>query len=167
VRGDASHQASPGRGKTVGFVEAIYVAPSAGEGMERLGEAMALGGCGLVGDRYCEGTGHWSRFGRVCQVTLISVEDLEAIEDDAGVRVKDGEHRRNLVTRGVDLRDLRRKRIRIGAATLEHVGPRSVCRYIERITEPGMTNALKGRGGVCATVIEGGRIRAGDEVVAL
>ena len=151
----------------MGFVEGIYVARSAGEGMERVGEARALEGCGLAGDRYCEGTGHWSRFGRVCQVTLISAEDLEAIERDTEVRVKDGEHRRNVVTRGVDMRGLRRKRFRIGQATLEHVGPRSVCRYIERITEPGMTGALKGRGGVCATVIEGGTIRAGDEMVVL
>ena len=103
----------------------------------------------------------------MCQVTLISAEDLEAIERDTEVRVKDGEHRRNVVTRGVDMRGLRRKRFRIGQATLEHVGPRSVCRYIERITEPGMTGALKGRGGVCATVIEGGTIRAGDEMVVL
>lgn len=151
----------------MGFVKEIYLARNAGEGMERVGEARALEGCGLVGDRYCEGTGHWSRFGRVCQVTLISAEDLEAIERDTEVRVKDGEHRRNVVTRGVDMRGLRRKRFRIGRAILEHVGPRSVCRYIERTTEPGMTRALKGRGGVCATVIEGGTIRAGDEMVVL
>jgi hypothetical protein len=27
--------------------------------VERVGEVVALEGCGLAGDRYCEGTGHW------------------------------------------------------------------------------------------------------------
>src|SRR3712207_8156652 len=68
--------------------------------MERIGEVSAIEGCGLAGDRYCVGTGHWSRFGRVCQVTLMAAEDLAAIEKETGVRVRDGEHRRNVVTRG-------------------------------------------------------------------
>src|SRR5215212_6085943 len=46
-------------------------------------------------------------------------------------------------------------------------GPRSVCRYIERLTEPGMTQALKGRGGVCARVIENGTVRVGDKIEVL
>jgi hypothetical protein len=43
-------------------------------------------------------------------------------------------------------------------------GPRSVFRYIERLTEPGMTQALKGRGGVCARVIENGTVRVVGEI---
>ena len=148
-----------------GCVEGIYIARGAGAPMERVGEAAALGGCGLAGDRYCEGTGHWSRFGRVCQVTLIAAEDLDAIEKEASIRVRDGEHRRNVVTRGISLKSLRRgERFRVGEVVFEYRGPRSVCRYIERLTEPGMTQALKGRGGICARVIENGKLRVGDEI---
>ena len=135
--------------------------------MERVGEVAAIEGCGLASDRYCEGTGHWSRFGRVCQVTLIAAEDLDAIEKETGIRVCHGEHRRNVVLRGVNLGGLRRRRFRIGGATLEYAGPRSVCRYIERLTEPGMTQALKGRGGVCVRVVESGPVRVHDKVVML
>ena len=147
-----------------GFVEGLYVAREAGVPVERVGEVAALEGCGLAGDRYCEGTGHWSRFGRVCQVTLIAAEDLDAIEKETGIRVRDGEHRRNVVLRSVNLGDLHRRRFRIGGATLEYVGPRSVCRYIERLTEPGMTRALKGRGSICARVIGNGTVRVSDEI---
>ena len=133
--------------------------------MERVEEVAALEGCGFAGDRYCEGTGHWSRFGRACQVTLIAAEDLDAIEKETGIRVRDGEHRRNVVTRGIRLKTLRRgERFRVGEVAFEYVGPRSVCRYIERLTEPGMTRALKGRGGVCARAIENGTVRVGDVV---
>jgi MOSC domain-containing protein YiiM len=148
-----------------GFVEGIYIARGAGAPMERVGEVAALEGCGLAGDRYCEGTGHWSRFGRVCQVTLIAAEDLDAIEKETGIRVRDGEHRRNVVTRGMSLKTLRRgERFRVGNVVFEYRGPRSVCRYIERLTEPGMTQALKGRGGICARVIENGKLRVDDEI---
>ncbi len=151
-----------------GSVEGIYVARGAGEPMERVGEVAAIEGCGLAGDRYCEGTGHWSRFGRVCQVTLIAAEDLDAIEKETGIRVRDGEHRRNVVTRGISLKTLRRgERFRVGKVVFEYRGPRSVCRYIERLTEPGMTQALKGRGGICARVTENGTVRVGDEIEVL
>jgi len=152
----------------VAFVEGIFLAPEGGAQMKGVQAATALEGCGLEGDRYCAGTGHWSRFGRVCEVTFIAAEDLQNIEREIGVSVKNGEHRRNVVTRGISLKTLRRgERFRVGEVVFEYRGPRSVCRYIERLTEPGMTQALKGRGGICARVIENGTVRVGDKIEAL
>jgi MOSC domain-containing protein YiiM len=151
-----------------GFVEGIFLAPEAGAEMKSVQAVTAFEGCGLEGDRYCNGTGHWSRFGRVCEVTFIAAEDLDDIEPETGVSVKNGEHRRNLVTRGINLKALRRgEHFRVGEVVFEYRGPRSVCRYIERLTEPGMTQALKGRGGICARVIENGKVRVGDEIELL
>ena len=146
-------------------MEGIFLAPEAGAQMKRVEVTTALEGCGLEGDRYCAATGHWSRFGRVCEVTFIAAEDLDEIERETGVSVKNGEHRRNVVTRGISLKALRRgERFRVGEVAFEYRGPRSVCRYIERLTEPGMTQALKGRGGICARVIENGTVGVGDEI---
>ena len=148
-----------------GLVEGIFLAPEAGVEMRGVSAAKALVGCGLEGDRYCTGTGHWSRFGRVCEVTLIAAGALDDIERETGLGVKNGEHRRNVVTTGISLRTLRRgERFRVGEVLFEYRGPRSVCRYIERLTEPGMTQALKGRGGICARVIETGTVRVGDDI---
>src|SRR3712207_2216445 len=147
------------------FVEGIFLAPVAGAEMKSVRAATALEGCGIEGDRYCAGTGHWSRFGKVCEATFIAAEDLDDIERETGVGVKNGEHRRNVVTTGISLRTLRRgERFRVGEALFEYRGPRAVCRYIERLTEPGMTQALKGRGGICARVIETGTVRVGDDI---
>ena len=152
----------------VGFVEGIFLAPEAGAEMKSVQVATALEGCGLESDRYCAGTGHWSHFGRVCEVTFIAAEDLNYIERETGVSVNNGRHRRNVVTRWISLETLRRgERFRVGEVAFEYRGPRSVCRYIERLTEPGMTQALKGRGGICARVIENGTIRVGDEIEVL
>jgi len=148
-----------------GFVEGIFIAPEAGAEMKSVQAATTLEGCGLEGDRYCAGTGHWSRFGRVCEVTFIAAEDLHNIERETGVGVKNGEHRRNIVTRRISLKALRRgERFRVGEVAFEYRGLRSVCQYIERLTEPGMTQALKGRGGVCARVIENGTVRVVGEI---
>jgi MOSC domain-containing protein YiiM len=151
-----------------GFVESIFLTQEAGAEMKSVQAATALEGCGLKGDRYCVGTGHWSRFGRVCEVTFIAAEDLDDIERETGVGVKNGEHRRNVVTRGISLKALRRgERFCVGEVVFEYRGPRSVCRYIERLTEPGMTQALKGRGGICARVIETGTVRVADKIEIL
>jgi len=45
---------------------------------------------------------------------------------------------------------------------------RPPCRYIESITEPGMTRALAARrGGICVRVVESGLVRTGDEIELL
>jgi MOSC domain-containing protein YiiM len=151
-----------------GFVEGIFFAPDAGAKMKAFEIATVVDGCGLEGDRYCAGSGHWSRFGRICEVTFIATEDLDDIERETGVAVKNGEHRRNVVTPGISLKTLRRgEQFRVGEVIFEYRGPRSVSRYIERITEPGMTQAVKGRGGICARIIESGVVRVGDEIEVL
>ena len=147
-----------------GVVDEIFVTATGSAQMERVEEVRTIEGCGIEGDRYCEGTGFWTRFGDVCEVTLIEGEDLDYIEDELGIRVKSGEHRRNIITRSIRLDELRRKRFRIGEAILEYDRPRPPCRHVQDLSEAGMTRALKGRGGICARVVEAGRIRAGDTI---
>jgi MOSC domain-containing protein YiiM len=168
--GDSLERVARFEGRLImaGFVDSIFLAPEGGAQIQGVQAATALEGCGLENDRYCTGTGHWSRFGRVCEVTFMAAEDLDDIERETGVSVKNGEHRRNLVTRGISLKALRRgEHFRVGEVVFEYRGPRSVCRYIERLTEPGMTQALKGRGGICARVLENGKVRVGDEIELL
>lgn len=152
---------------TTGLVEEIYITSEGSAAMERVEEVRAVAG-GLAGDRYKEGTGYWTRYGDVCEVTLIEAEDLDEIEQEAGLRVNNGEHRRNIVTRGVRLHDLNGSRFRVGEVVLEYDRPRPPCKHVQDVTEPGMTRALRRRrGGICARVIEGGFIRAQDEIVTL
>jgi MOSC domain-containing protein YiiM len=147
-----------------GVVEGIYVTGEGSAAMKRVEEVMTIEGCGIQGDRYCEGTGYWTRFGDVCEVTLIEGEDLDYIENELGIGVKNGEHRRNIITRGIRLGDLRRKRFRVGEAVLAYDRPRPPCRHVQAMSEPGMTRALKGRGGICARVVQAGSIKVDDTI---
>jgi MOSC domain-containing protein YiiM len=148
-------------------VEQLFVAAAGGAAMRAVDEVQAVAGRGLDGDRYALRTGYWTDVDE-CQVTLIAAEDLETITRSSGVAVQDGQHRRNIVTRGVELRALAGRQFRIGDATFAFDRPRPPCRYIESITETGMTRALAARrGGICARVVESGVVRVGDLVEVL
>lgn len=146
-----------------GIVEDIYIATRGGAAMQRVDQVEALAGRGLAGDRYCEKAGYWTGVDE-CQVTLIRAEDLDETSRRTGVRLQHGEHRRNFVVRGLDLKQLAGQQFRIGEAVLQYDRPRPPCSYIASITEPGMTKALARCGGICAVVLESGVIRSGDEI---
>jgi MOSC domain-containing protein YiiM len=122
-----------------------------------------VGPGGLAGDRYATGSGHWQG-PDACPVTLIRAEDLARIERRTELPLAAGEHRRNLVVRGLRRRDLAGGRVRIGDAVLVITAPRPPCGYLERLTRPGMVRALNGRSGVCLRPETPGTLRLGDAV---
>ena len=149
-----------------GRVEEIFVTTQGSAAMESVEEVETVEGGGIKGDRYYEGTGFWAQYGDVCQVTLIEGEHLDEIEEQ-GLAIKSGQHRRNIVTRGVDLLALRGKRFTVGDVVLEFDRSRPPCKHVQDLSERGMTRALKNRGGICARVIQSGPIRPGDSIQEL
>ncbi len=125
-------------------------------------EAEAVPGSGLIGDHF-HGQGSGKR-----QVTLIQGEHLDAV----GAFLRDSSAdpsltRRNIVVRGINLFSLQDRRFRIGKAILEHTGPCHPCSRMEENLGPGGYNAMRGHGGITASIIEGGAIRVGDAVEKL
>lgn len=146
-----------------GHVERIRIATEDAAPMEAV-ESVAARPGGLVGDRYYEGTGYYSPYD-VCEVTFVAAEALEAIHEAFDIDLTDGRHRRNVVTRGVDVHDLLDHRFEVGEVTFEGTRPRPPCAHVERVAdEEGVMEALtEGRGGICADVKQGGPLRVGDE----
>ncbi|MGV3531133.1 MAG: MOSC domain-containing protein [Chthoniobacteraceae bacterium] len=145
-------------------LDSIFIATARGEPMQRLREVEAIAGEGLVGDRYLTGRGYYSR-ADPCQVTLIAGEALEVIQAVHRVHIWAGEHRRNLVTYGVPLRDLAGWSFQIGEVIFAYDRPRPPCGYLERITERGMTRALGEGAGIGAEILTGGWLHEGDPIV--
>jgi MOSC domain-containing protein YiiM len=146
------------------FVEEIYIVGDGGRPMQKVAQVEAVSGEGLMGDRYFLRTGYWTADDE-CQVTLIEGEALDQIRASSTVQVANGEHRRNIVTRGIDLEGLDGKTFSVGGAVLQYDRPRPPCRYIQSVSEPGMTKALGGnRGGICARVLSSGTIRVNDRI---
>lgn len=147
----------------LGTVEEIFVTGEGSAAMESVGEVETVEGRGIKGDRYYEGTGFWVQYGDVCQVTLIEGEHLDEIEAH-GLDIRSGQHRRNIVTRGVNLVGLRGKRFKVGEVVLEYDRSRPPCKHVQDLSERGMTRALRNRGGICARVVQAGPIRPGDAI---
>lgn len=142
-----------------GRVEWIGVRPARGMTMQALDEVLATAGAGLEGDRYKGGSGKRG-------ITLIQAEHLPAIAALAGhAAVEPALLRRNIVVSGLPLAALKDRRFRLGEALLEWTESCDPCSMMEAALGPGGFNAMRGHGGVCARVIEGGRIRRGDALV--
>lgn len=141
-----------------GRVEWIGLRPARDVPMREVGEARAQAGGGLAGDRYAGGSGSRG-------VTLIQAEHLPAIAALArAAALAPATLRRNLVVSGIPLIALKGQRFRIGGALLEGTAPCDPCSRMETALGPGGYNAMRGMGGLCARVIEGGALRIGDLV---
>ena len=152
--------------KEMPLVAEIYIAPEAGAQMRRVAGVEAVANRGLQDDRYFSDAGYWSE-SDPCEVTLIAQEDLEQASRETGLSFLDGRHRRNFVTRNIDLSGLMGRRFRIGSALFSAARPRPPCLYLQRLTEPGLARALVRRGGIGVHCFQSGTVRSGDPIVIL
>lgn len=144
-----------------GRVEWIGLRPARDVPMQVVDRVEASAGGGLAGDRYGGGSGKRG-------VTLIQAEHLPAIAALAGhLAVEPMTLRRNLVVSGIPLVALKGRRFRIGGVVLEGTDPCDPCSRMEDALGPGGYNAMRGMGGLCARIVEGGAFALGDAVEAL
>ena len=147
------------------IVLALYIATDARATMTAVEQLAAVAGRGLEGDRYFEGRGSFSRWpGEGRAVTLVQEEALDAILEECGIDLRGGRSRRNVVTRGVTLRDLNGRLFRLGEAVFRGARLCAPCRHLERLVVPGTFDAMKGRGGLRANIERGGVVRVGDVI---
>jgi MOSC domain-containing protein YiiM len=141
-----------------GHVRWIGLRPARDQAMHEVASAAAMAGKGLHGDRYAGGSGKRG-------VTLIQAEHLPVIAALAGhAMVEAATLRRNVVVAGIPLLALKGHRFRIGEVLLEGTEPCDPCSRMEAALGRGGFNAMRGMGGLCARILEGGELRVGDAV---
>ncbi|WP_448229269.1 MOSC domain-containing protein [Pseudoxanthomonas mexicana] len=144
-----------------GKVEWIGLRPARDEAMIATGTVQAIAGAGLVGDRYKGGSGKRG-------ITLIQAEHLPAIAALAQrPDLTPALLRRNVVVSGIPLVALKQRRFRIGTAVFEGTEECDPCSRMEDALGPGGYNAMRGHGGLCARIVEGGTFGLGDALEAL
>ena len=130
--------------------------------------ALALEGRGLEGDRSARG----ARAGHKRQLTLVQSEHLPVIATFLGRAVIDAALlRRNIAVSGVNLLAARSLfedqeiRVHVGdAVVLAITGTCDPCSKMEASLGPGGWNAMRGHGGMTASIEVGGTISVGDVV---
>jgi MOSC domain-containing protein YiiM len=137
----------------------IGIAEARRQELQAVDEADVKVGTGIDGEHHAT-SGKSNR-----QVTLIQHEHLDVVASLVGrERVAPELLRRNLAVAGITVWSLKDKRFRIGEVLMEGTGPCEPCSRMEENLGVGGYNAMRGHGGICARVLEGGRIRVGDIV---
>jgi MOSC domain-containing protein YiiM len=145
----------------VGRVEEIWVAPAAGLPARSLKSVSALAGKGLDGDRHVAGTGTFPSGLPGSALTLIQAEVCASFAPP----LLANEHRRNLVTRGVELNGLVGQDFTIGAVRCRGMRLCEPCRVIAGYAGRPVLRPLVHRGGLRADILADGTISVGDPVV--
>ena len=141
-----------------GQVHWIGLRPARDVPMRAVDSAEAAAGKGLRGDRYGSGSGKRG-------ITLIQAEHLPVIAALAGLATVDpATLRRNLVVSGLPLIALKGRRFRIGDVLCEGTASCDPCSRMELALGAGGYNAMRGHGGLCARILQGGTLRVGDAV---
>ena len=150
-----------------GRVEWIGVRPQDGGRPVAVADVRAIAGVGLQGDHYGGGARGKRHVTLIQQEHLAVVAKLLALRDGIVVPVPIDPSivRRNIVISGLNLLALRSHRFRLGDALLEFTEPCHPCSQMEAALGRGGYNAMRGHGGICARLIDGGLIRIGDTLV--
>jgi MOSC domain len=145
-----------------GMLEEIWIAAAAGEPARRLESARALAGRGLEGDRHVAGAGTFPTGVPGSALTLIAAEVCESFDPPLGP----DEHRRNLVTRGIDLNALVGCEFAIGGVRCRGMRLCEPCRVMQGYADRPVLRPLVHRGGLRADILEDGNLQVGDAVRA-
>ena len=143
-----------------GTVEVLSVAASAGEPAQLLAHARALAGRGLEGDRHVTGRGTFPSGPPGSALTLIEAEVCESFDPP----LEPSDHRRNVVTRGIDLNALVGRDFSIGEVRCRGMRLCEPCTVVQRYVGRPVLRALVHRGGLRADILADGEIRVGDTV---
>ncbi len=113
---------------------------------------------GLEGDHYAGRSGNRS-------VTLIQKEHIDAVASLLHKnKIDPSELRRNIVVSGINLLALKDREFKIGTAVLKMTGLCHPCSRMEENFGAGGYNAVRGHGGINASVISTGIINLQDKV---
>jgi MOSC domain-containing protein YiiM len=147
----------------------IFIAPESGARMMSVPTASLEAGRGIVGDRYHDGKGKFSKKLAAkgqddWQVTLIESEEIEAFLLAESLSFAQGDFRRNIVTSGVRLNALVGVRFVIDGITLEGVRLCEPCAYLAGLLTERLLPAMIGRSGLRARIIDTGLISVGGAI---
>ena len=122
--------------------------------------ARALAGRGLEGDRHVAGTGTFPSGMPGSALTMIEAEVCESFDPP----LEPGEHRRNVITRGIDLNALVGHEFLIGDVPCRGMRLCEPCTVVQRYAGRPVLRALVHRGGLRADILRDGTMRVGDPV---
>jgi|SRR3954451_12054124 MOSC domain-containing protein YiiM len=147
-----------------GAIESIHIASAAKRPTQAVDQVHAIPGVGLIGDRYAQQQGTFSKPEPDFELTLIEAEALESMKREYAVELAPGDARRNLVTRDVALNHLVGREFSIGEVRIRGIRLCEPCSHLQALTKLPVIKSLRHRGGLRAQILTEGIIHVGDRV---
>ena len=147
-------------------LHSIFICESAGLPMQAVNSIMAVQNEGLLGDRYQSKKGYWDPV-EGCQLTIITLDEINRAQKKLPISLELGQHRRNLVLEAIQPKKLINRSIQIGEAIFQFDKPRPPCGYLDQLVKKGTAKALRKNSGFCFKIVKGGQLSVGDDVLIL
>ena len=144
----------------MGKIEAINISNISEANTFYVNQAYLEKGKGIVNDRYYENFKEKKE-----QVTLISLEEINAFNNQINQNIEPKDFRRNIIVSGTDLNKLIDKQIKINQVILKIHEICQPCKYLQdRLKLPSLVKLLVNKSGVRAEIIKSGNLSVGDTI---
>ena len=144
----------------MGKIEAINISNISEANTFYVNQAYLEKGKGIVNDRYYENFKEKKE-----QVTLISLEEINAFNNQVNQNIEPKDFRRNIIVSGVDLNQLINKQIKINNITLKIHEICQPCKYLQdQLKIKSLVKMLVNKSGVRAEIITSGMLSVGDKI---
>lgn len=124
-------------------------------------------GKGIVGDRYYDETGTFSKKLKSLpdkELTLIESEKIDSFNKEFNFNFTYADFRRNIVTTGIELNDLEGKEFMLGNIRLRGVRLCEPCAHLVSLLVPELIPSMVGKSGLRAQIITTGSVSIGDSI---
>lgn len=145
----------------------ILLAEEAGKPLFSIETAELQVGKGIVGDRYYNAQGTFSKALKSSQgveVTLIEQEEIDHFNAATTLNYSGTHFRRNLITQNIRLNDLVGKEFSIGDVKLKGIRLCEPCAYLAKKIGPEVLALMVHKAGLRAQIIVGGKIHISDTI---
>ena len=135
--------------------------------MQAVGDADLIAGKGIVGDRYYEDVGTFSKKLKDLpdkELTLIESEQIDQFNAAHGMKLEYGDFRRNIITSGVHLEGLIDREFTIGGTRLRGIRLCEPCVHLAEMLGPEVLSDMVHKAGLRAAIIKSGKINVNDVI---
>ena len=151
-------------------VENIFITKTRREQPHEIEAAKLEAGKGIVGDRYHERALEFLAVGDQVpsnHISVISKEELAGFLKRNNAEIDYADFRRNVLTSGIDLRELIGRQFKLGSALCQGIEDCDPCVFLAATVHRSVLPEMKEKAGLRAIILEDGDLKVGDTITLI
>jgi MOSC domain-containing protein YiiM len=151
-------------------VENIFITKTRREQPHEIEAAKLEAGKGIIGDRYHERALEFLAVGDQVpsnHISVISKEELAGFLERNNAEIDYADFRRNVLTSGIDLRELIGRQFKLGSALCQGIEDCDPCVFLAATVHRSVLPEMKEKAGLRAIILEDGDLKIGDTITLI